>query len=184
MAWSGGLGPTFQQKAQVYLYAMGCTQAGLLRLDPDLIVRICWWDRSGNEPMPHVWQENFDPTFLIQIVDWLETVRYAVTNGEDAERTPSVDWCRKCCRFYSVCRLPDLPEVEDFITDEPSMDAARVYLEGTQLAKEAKSMTESAKAMLDGISGTTADGVRVRWISVPGGGGKQAYRRLDVRKVV
>ena len=175
-------GPTAQEWMQVHLYALGCVQAGLL-IPEGLIVRLIYYDRSGVEPEPLVYQQTFDQAVIDEAVDWLNTVTYAVSTGEEAERTPSIEWCRKCCPYFSVCRLPSLPEVEEFLTEERVTQAAEAYLEGKKLSKQAESMVEAAKAELDGSSGITDSGVRVRWISIPGGENRQTSRRIDVRKV-
>jgi hypothetical protein len=174
-------GPTRQQVIQVHLYALGEIQAG--RLTPECIVRLVFWDRSGREPEPYVWQQQFDPEVITEATEWLDDVLYAVKNGEDAQRTPPLDWCRVACPFYSACRLPALPEVEDFITDEPTMQAIDTYVEGKRLSKQADSMVRSSKEALEGIAGVTTTGYRVRWVSIPQSGDRFAYRRIDVRKV-
>ena len=184
-------GPTEKQEFQVDLYALGAVQAGLLDPDKPITVRIIWFDRAGKDKIPHVWQKEWHPDNVNPAVDWLDSVMYAVTNHEDAERTPPVDFCAATCPFYSVCRIPDLPEVDELITDETIKQAVDSYLAGQVMSKEGEALKRSAKSLIDGVSGMVEldDGrqVRARWISI--GASKVAaterhpYKRLSLLEV-
>jgi hypothetical protein len=189
-------GPTQQQEWQVTLYALGAVQQGLLDGAKPITCRLVWWDRSGKDDLPHVWQTTY-PTMadleraVQPAVEWLDDVIYAVKEGEDASRDKPVDWCASSCPYYSVCRVADLPEVEELITDESVVRAVESYRAGLELAKEADSLKESGKSVFDGISGMvrTEDGstFRLRWITIAGKTVKEherlPYRRLDLREV-
>lgn len=184
-------GPSDQQKFQVALYALGCVQGGWLRDDRPLIMRIVWWDRSGVEEEPHVWQEEWTPEHINPAVDWLDSVIYAVQHDEDGERAKPVDWCATACPYYSTCRLPMLPEVDELITDPEIRKAAVAYKDGLAAEKEAAALKRASKAVLDGHSGIIPvddeHRLRLRWISIAESETKpsirQAHRRLDLREV-
>jgi hypothetical protein len=189
-------GPTPQQEWQVLFYAAGACQIGMLNPDAPITTRICWWDRTGKEDVPHVWQTTFPDyeslmSFLEPALEWLDDVMYAVRQDEDASRDKPVDWCAAACQFYSTCRVSDLPEVDELITDPTVVRAVDSYQAGLAMAKEAASLKDAGKELFDGISGMvrTADGrmMRLRWITV---GEKivaehprAAHRRLDLREV-
>lgn len=183
-------GPSEHQEFQLDLYALGAVQAGLL--DPEnLTVRLIWYDRSGAEHQPVVWQKQWHPDNITPAVEWLDNVIYAVKHGEEAEKTPAFDFCAATCPFFSKCRLPDLPEVEDVIEDQDVVRAVESYLAGHELEAEGKRLKKAGRSMIDGISGMVEleDGrhVRARWISI--GASKiaaterKAYKRLDLREV-
>ena len=190
-------GPTDQQRWQVLMYALGAIQGGLLPDDGQpIIVRIVWWDRSGKEDEPYVWQQTIESREHLEVelgaaVEWLSDVIYAVKNDEDASRDKPVDWCASSCPFYSMCRLPDLPGVDELITDAEVVRAVESYRAGVALAKEADSLKDAGKAIFDGISGMIRrpDGtmMRLRWITVGAKTIKEhersPYRRLDLREV-
>jgi hypothetical protein len=183
-------GPTEHQEFQLALYALGAVQSGLLKPD-DLTVRLIWYDRSGAEHEPHVWQKTWHPDDVEPAVDWLDNVIYAVQHEEEAEKTPAFDFCAATCPYFSKCRLPDLPEVEDIIEDEEVVRAVESYLAGHELEGEGKRLKKAGRALIDGVSGMVEldDGrkVRARWISI--GASKIAaterkpYKRLDLREV-
>lgn len=184
-------GPTDQQQWQVLFYALGCIQAGILDESKPLILRICWWDRTGREDTPHVWQTLYDPKMLEPAMDWLHDVMYAVEHDEDASRDKSVDWCASSCAYYSTCRVADLPEVDSLITDPLVVRAVDSYEAGKDMMKEGESLKDAGKEIFDGINGMVrlSDGrtFRLRWITVAGKTVKEheraPYRRLDLREV-
>lgn len=184
----GRKGPSRKQRWQVAMYAKGAVDEGLLQPDP--IIRIVWWDRSGADSVPVVWQQQGYDLEVAEATEWLDDVMYAVKHGEDAAKTPPLEWCAKCCPFYTGCRVDDLPEVDGPITDEQVVDALEVYQEGKLLEREAKKMTGSAKAVLDGHSGIAViDGkkIRLRWQNVNTthveAYERAGYRKIDIRVV-
>jgi hypothetical protein len=184
-------GPSDQQKFQVSLYALGAVQMGLLTTDRPLITRIVWWDRSGKDEDPVVWQQEWTADNVKPAVEWLDSVIYAVANEEDGERAKPVDWCASACPYYSKCRLPMLPEVDELITDPEIRKAAVAYKAGLEQEKEGASLKRASKAMLDGMSGIipvdAEHRLRLRWISVAEvevkAGTRGAHKRLDLREV-
>jgi hypothetical protein len=189
-------GPTEQQQYQVGLYALGCVQQGLLDGSKPLTVRLAYWDRLGKDDTPHVWQHTLASeqeliAWLAPATLWIENVIYAVQHGEEGSRDKSVDWCAAACRYYSVCRLPNLPEVDELITEPEVVAAAKAYKDGHALEKEGAALKRSSKAVLDGRSGiipVDADHrLRLRWVSVPASSVKaterQAYKRMSLMEV-
>jgi len=180
-------GPSEQQEFQVAMYALGCVQKGLLDPSKPIIVRIVWHDRSGKQSDPVVWQKVWSPADVDPAVDWLDSVIYAVKHGEDAERVPPVDMCANTCQFYSTCRLPNLPEVDELIEDPRIVEAVTAYLDGQQEAKQGKELQAAAHSVLTGIAGivNTPDGrtIRLRWIGKPATDKQASSVRIDVREI-
>ena len=91
----------------------------------------------------------------------------------------------------STCRLPDLPEVDDLITDGETVDAAVAYRTGLSMENEGKAIKRAAKSQLDGTSGIIvvddAHRLRLRWISVDEVTVKEttraAHKRIDLRDI-
>lgn len=178
-------GVSLNHKMQRHAYTLGAIQEGLLDDSQPVYVGNVYIDRSGQEPMPYVVYEEFDPGFTDVVDQWITDVIYAIQHEEDASRDIAAPVCEKICEFYSVCR-GDLPIAEPtFITDEPTKDALRLYVEGRDLVNRGKKMQEQAKTDLVGISGSDGEWT-VRWTSKAGSEVPGYYRQpsesIDVRR--
>ena len=184
-------GPTERQRYQVALYALGLIQMGVLDKTRPVITRLAFWDRAGKQDEPYVWQKEWDEQDIRDAVEWLDDVIYAVQHAEQASKDKPVDWCASSCPYYSTCRLPDLPEVDDLITDGETVDAAVAYRTGLSMENEGKAIKRAAKSQLDGTSGIIvvddAHRLRLRWISVDEVTVKEttraAHKRIDLRDI-
>ena len=183
--WVRRNGTSSSHKYQRHLYAIGLMQAGILDSTKPVMVGNIYFDRSGKEHEPLVLVEEFDPTLTNEIDSWVQDVIYAVKNGEDASRDVAAAVCERICEFFTVCRGGlEVHEGGEPITDEFTINAVEMYLEGDVLEKQGKRLKSEAKGHLVGINGTTAT-AQVRWVhvnpSVVPETVRSGYDRLDVR---
>lgn len=185
--WVKRSGTSTSHKYQRHLYAMGLIDAGILSGDEPVVYGNIYFDRSGKEPEPYVLTEEFDPTLTHDIDAWVGDVIYAVKNGEDASRDVAAAVCERICEFYTVCRGGlEIHEGGEPITDEETVNAVDMYLEGDTLEKQGKRIKDQAKARLVGVNGTTSTAL-VRWVrvnpTVVPETQRSGYDRLDVRRL-
>ena len=180
-------GTSKAHRFQRHLYAIGCVQAGILTDDKPLYVGNLYFDRSGKEPEPLVLVEEIDWTLTNEIDSWIGDVIYAVKNGEDASRDIPATICERICEFFTVCR-GSLPNYEGgmSIEDPALLEGIRMYVEASELEKEAKGLKEAAKDVLAGVNGQSDD-YQVRWVTVGPAyieaTTRAGYTRLDIRPV-
>lgn len=176
--WTKRKGPSQAHKYQRHLYALGLMQAEILDPTQDVYVGNVYLDRSGADPNPMVFIEQFDPDLTKEIDTWVGDVIYAVQNGEDSARDIPAAVCDRICEFFTVCRggLED-NNSEGPITDPKLLDTINMYVEGRDLEKQGKQMKAQAAAELEGVSGTT-ETHQVRWVQVQ----PNNTARLDIIK--
>lgn len=178
-------GVSQNHKMQRHAYALGAIQEGLLDDSQTVYVGNIYVDRSGEEPLPYVVYEEFDHAFTDVVDQWITDVIYAIQHDEDASRDIPAPVCERICEFYSVCR-GDLPIAEpQFITDEDTRNAVRMYVEGREMAARGKKMQDQAKTALVGVNGSDGEWT-VRWTSKAGSEVPGYYRApsesIDVRR--
>lgn len=180
-------GPDVQQQFQRHLYAAALVQAG--ELPEDCWVGNVWIDRSGRDEEHVVNVESYDPIWLQYADEWTSDVIYAVQHGEQAMKDRPVEWCEKCCPFFSTCRGEDVlrdRESQGLITDPFILDYVEALVEAKAKKKEAEKVIEDARRALADVSGTTGEHI-IRWVFVDSsdvpGYTRAAYSKLDVRKI-
>lgn len=179
-------GPKQSQQFQRHCYAKALWEEGAFGDLPLEQVRVAnvWIDRSGEERGLHVQMEPYDESVVEQAALWLDDVVYAYMHEEEARKEPPRNVCEQYCGFYSTCRALDT-DVEGLITDTEILTAVTLYKEAGQLESVAKKMKNSAKIVLNGVTGSTGE-FTVRWVQVAGTSvayDKQPYQRLDIRKL-
>lgn len=179
-------GPSIQQQFQRHLYAAGLIQDG--SLPEDCWVGNAWFDRSARSDMPHVQVESYDPTWLLRADEWLDDVLYAHKHGQEAPKDQPMEFCAKCCEFYSICRGEDAyrdREGGGRIEDPQLLDAVYAYVEAREAKKDAEKQMADAQRMLADTRGV-ADDMIVKWIHVNAsevpGHTRAPYSKLDIRK--
>ncbi|MGE3413755.1 MAG: hypothetical protein AB7L91_16170 [Dehalococcoidia bacterium] len=179
-------GVSQNHRFQRHLYALGALEAGLLDPERPILVGNVYLDRSGQEKVPYVDLEEFDPLLTSDIDAWVEDVIYAAQHGEEGSRDVAAPVCEVFCEFFTVCR-GGLPVDQNDVIAGPEVDeAVMLYVEGRDLESQAKKMKDQAKAVLSGLNGIAA-GYQVRSTVVPESTIESYTRaasvRLDVRKV-
>jgi hypothetical protein len=177
-------GPTDQERFQRALYASALMAEG--RMDEDCWLHNIYLDRSGRDTKPVVWSEQYDWRTVMDAIEWLGDVIYAVENMEESIRDKPRDWCWAACPFAPNCRGDQDTDVEGTITDPLFVDALAVYRDSNEVIKAAQKDKESAASVLLGVSGVI-DKYRVRTVEV----GptvipeqqRSGYRKLDVRPI-
>lgn len=171
---------------QVWLYAKGAMQAGLLDPDKPVYCALAYLDRSGKSDEVYVTTEEFDPTLESEINEWLNDVIYAVQHREDAHRDIAAPVCERICEYFTVCR-GSLPVGENEIIDSPEIrQAVEQFVTARDEEKTAKRLKDEARTVLTGLNGV-AGGYQIRTTEIPEsdvpGFTRAASTRLDVRKV-
>ena len=159
--------PSKQQRWQVQLYGYLIKESGL----PVKNVTLVAIARDGDERDIVYHTEPYDAAVAAEAIDWLLDVR----NRTEAP-APEKDsfFCKHYCGYYDPtntvgCAGKGKAEAEGaIIEDEEARSAARNYLEVTSEISELEKIKDSLKAMLEGVSGVTPEGIKVAWSEVAG----------------
>lgn len=158
-------GPTDQQRFQLALYGRACIDADLVDAE-GLVLSLVYLDRSGADgPRPEVFSWLWTEAEVTEAEEWLRDVFVAIESGEEASRDKPRTWCEQWCKFAPTCRSQD-SDVTGLIEDEELALAAKVYATAAKAESKAKRDKDSAKAVLLGVSGHTAD-YSIRTVTVP-----------------
>jgi hypothetical protein len=185
LTWVKRDGTSQGYQFQRHLYALGAHQSGFFPNHKLEEVRVgnVYYDRAGQEPLPHVQIEPFSHEVIRQATWWLDEVVEAFLAGEEATKEPPREMCAKTCGFFTKCRAYDT-DVEGMIKDQKYLGAIEMYVEGNELEKEAKKMKRSAQIILSGVEGHTPTH-SLRWTLVNGGSytvDRQDYLRMSLTK--
>ncbi len=176
-------GPSLDNLIQVSIYVLGLVQAGILT--EGATARLIYWDRSGATK-----------EFLAIVLEWDAILRFIaicetrleeVVEAQEAleagdlsyrhhlrDKKPAYCMSPKVmCPFRQACwEGSDWWPTDELVDDELIAAAWRVY-NARQDAKAADELVKSGKAELEGVSGTTKDGLAVGWVG----------NRLNVTKI-
>ena len=104
---------------------------------------------------------------------------------EEAHCDATREFCQRYCPYGSVCPQHAHSDASGLIEDEEVQQAIRTYVSASAAAREAERDKATAKAVLKGVTGNTAD-YSVRWVSVPESeipaSTRSGYDRLYVTK--
>ena len=187
LAWAKREGASLSNKYQRHLYVLGAIEAGLLDPDKPLYVGNAFLDRSGKDENIITDTEPWDPTLTDEIDSWVTDVTYAVMQNQDASRDIPSAVCERICSYFTACRGGlAINDGGEQISDPGLLSAVDMYTEARNMEKVARQMKDEAGAMLAGVNGSTGSW-QVRWVEVQPSRveafDKQAYTRLDIRKV-
>jgi len=180
-------GPSQQQQFQRHLYAKAAHSMGLFDDDvalADVKVSNIWFDRGGDDKIPHVHEEPYDERVVEAATAWLDDVVYAYQQGEEARKEPPIQMCEKACGFFLDCRA-GRGGPQGLIEDSDLLAAVAMHQEALGLERTARRLKDEAKAALQGVEGSTGR-FTVRWTKVSGGRveyDRAAYMKLDVRPI-
>lgn len=183
VAWIRSTGVKDQHWVQVHLYALGAIQAGLVQ-EEGLTVCVAYWDRSGRQQEPVVFEAPYDPEVVQRAAQWLEEVTGA-ESPESMLRDEVPSTCYALCPFVGQCRGG---EVDDADLASPEIVlAVRTIMDVRKEIKELERLKNDAQAKLDNLPGGVVAGCRVSWTHVPEkevpGYTRRAYDRLSVTKI-
>lgn len=166
---------------QVTLYAAALIARGVLTDKATLA--IAYWDRSGVEQQPYVYEWTYDPNILAEAEQWIQDVVYALTQGEEASKDMPREWCYSFCPYADSCRGGD-SDVTGLIEDEMIVTAIDLYKDALARKNRAEADRKAAAADLAGIAGRTPKWT-LRWIHVGESeikpGIRRAHDRIDIR---
>lgn len=141
-------------RLQRHLQYLAGVQAGVL--PPEGIVRNIYVDRSGKDDTPHIEQEDFSTEVLEDAASFLADVLYAVNNDEPASQDKPRDWCRRFCAHYTGCRGA---EIDTPLLHPDTSALVAAFYENHSLIAEAEQLESELKDALQGVDGTTPDGL-------------------------
>jgi hypothetical protein len=159
--------PSKQQRMQVQLYGYLLNKNNV-EVNTVTLVAI---PRDGDERDIVFHSEPYDESVALDGLKWLEDVK-AMKEAPAPEK--DAFFCQHYCGFYDAsglkgCTGKGKEQAEGaVIEDEETRSAARDYLEVSSEITELEKIKESLKAMLEGISGTTPEGIKVAWSEVAG----------------
>lgn len=177
-------GQTQQQRFQLTGYASAMIDAGELNADEPIWLMDVYFDRSGRVHEAYAIGHWYDPNTVTEIDDWVNDVKYAVVNNEDAARDMNRDWCWSWCEYATVCRGNDT-DVEGLVDDPEFLAAVDMSRRATDLTREADRLKDSAKKVLEGRSGSTGAHI-VRWIEIGASTvnyTRKAYKKLSITPI-
>lgn len=159
--------PSKQQRMQVQLY-------GYLLMKNNVEVKtvtLVAIPRDGDERDIVYHSEPYDESVALAGLAWLKEV-------EEMTEPPAPEkdafFCQHYCNFYDAtgkqgCSGKGKDQAEGaVIEDEEARSAAREYLNVTSEINELEKIKDSLKAMLEGVSGITPEGIKVAWSEVAG----------------
>lgn len=178
-------GPTQQQIYQIHAYAAAAIKKGLLDPNKPIVVADVYFDRSGKDvvpyAVPHIYRED-----VVHFIDeWVNDVKYAVVNGEDASRDMPREWCWNWCEYATACRGHDT-DTTGLIEDPEFLAAVALNREASAMETKAKKMKAAAKIAIAGRSGSTGEfNVRQVYIepTVVAEQHRAGYTKLDIRPI-
>lgn len=159
--------PSKQQRMQVQLYGYLLNKNNV-EVNTVTLVAI---PRDGDERDIVFHSEPYDESVALDGLKWLEEVR-AMTEAPAPEK--DAFFCQHYCGFYDAsglkgCTGKGKDQAEGaVIEDQEVRSAAREYLNVVSEINELDKIKESLKAMLEGISGVTPEGIKVAWSEVAG----------------
>jgi hypothetical protein len=178
-------GPSQQQVFQVHAYASAKIADGTLNADHPIFVADVFFDRSGRDIVPYTVFHRYTEDVIQFIDDWVNDVKYAVMQNEEASKDMPRDWCWSWCEYATTCRGNDT-DVEGLIEDPEVIAAAEVHQEAAEIIKAQKKRQEQVKPTLEGKQGSTGK-VNVRWIDYNEtfieGFTRKGYKKLDIKPV-
>ena len=178
-------GQSQQQTFQLTGYAKAMIDEGALDPDKPIWIGDIYFDRSGRVHEAYAIGHLYDPEVVGHIDEWINDIKYALINGEDASRDMPREWCWSWCDYATACRGNDT-DVEGLIEDPEFIAAVDMHVEAMALEKRAKKLKDDAKTALAGRSGSTGSH-NVRWVDVNAVDMKaytrSGYTKLDIRPI-
>ena len=157
-----GYFPSVQQIGQVQVYGYLAAQNGYDIKRVGLVAI----PRDGDENDIQVYEADYDESIA------LETINRAQLVAEDfeppaPEKEPQ--FCEKYCQFFDTCGGKQSTQAEaDLITDIDVDVALHRYIDLNAQSKAITAELDGIKRVLDGSSGITTDGIKLKWTEVAG----------------
>lgn len=176
-------GPDRGEVAQVQIGAAALIEAG----HPVDTVELLYLPRAGDLDSAWSWSAPFDRAQADAAADWSaeqdDRAEWALSTGVPAQahleglRDEPERFCRSYCPWVTLCRGP---ERELDVADDPALaEAAGVYAAGKAMEAEGKSLAESARRDLLGVS-AVCGGWQVRTV----GGNNRLVEEVDLDRVL
>ena len=167
---------TQQKRWQVQTYGYLMEKAGY-EVNTVTLVGI---PRDGTENDIVVHSEPYDRAVAEQALAWLADV--VAREEAPAPERDAISFCAKYCAFYgSACAGIGKDVTGEAIVDETVETAARRYKEITVQIKDLETEKDGVKAALEGVSGITLDGIKVKWVEVAG---RQSPDTEEIKKLL
>jgi hypothetical protein len=181
-------GQNQQQRFQLHCYAQALIDAGIFDPAKPIYLADIFYDRAakgGQVEQPYVIGEPFDPSVIEQVDEWINDVKYAVIQGEEAQKDMPREWCWSFCEYASICRGQDT-DVEGLIEDPEVVAAVDMHTEAAALEKQAKKLKNNAQIILNRIESGSTGTHQVRWTEVQGGHVeyyRKPYKKLSITPI-
>lgn len=178
-------GPSRQQIFQVHAYCKAAIKAGLLNPEHPIVIGDVFFDRSGRDIIPHAVFHEYSEDVVGFIDDWINDVKYAVLNGQEAEKDMSRDWCWNWCEYATVCRGFDT-DTRGLIEDPETLVTIEEYRKAATAVTENEKKKKALRTSLENVQGSTGT-YNVRWVEIGEaemkGYTRAAYKKLDIRAI-
>lgn len=160
--------PSQQQRWQVHLYGY-LLEANGKEVKTVTLLAI---PRDGDETSVKVHSEPYNREIALNALSWLKEIK-------DSTRSPAPEkdasFCASYCGYYDATGMVGCPGIgkkdiaDSAIIEDPDINqAAQDYIAFGEAEKVYKEKKDGAKAMLEGVTGVTLDGITIKWSSVSG----------------
>ena len=163
-----------QQRWQTQTYALMANDNGH-NIDTVQLVGIA---RDGNENDIVVLTEPYSEDVALEALAWLDDVK-AATDAPAPEKDAT--FCADYCPYFGACAGRTKESDEYIIDDVWVAEAAKIYRDLSKQIKELETKQEGARAALEGINGTTPDGIKVTWSQTKG---RETIDESEVQKLL
>lgn len=153
--------PSDQQRTQIQLYGWLANSNGI-KIETVGLVAI---PRDGNELDIVEFSEPYNEQVALAAVEKLNSVA-TLTEAPAPEKDAS--FCANYCQYFGVCPSRTIEQHGELILDQEVAIAAVRYLAADTEIKKWTEAKEAAKNDLVGTTGTTTDGIKIRWSEVSG----------------
>lgn len=163
-----------QQRWQTQTYALMANDNGH-NIDTVQLVGIA---RDGNENDIVVLTEPYSEEVALEALAWLDEVK-AATEAPAPEKDAT--FCADYCPYFGACAGRTKESDEYIIDDVWVAEAAKIYRDLGKQIKELEAKQEGARAALEGVNGTTPDGIKVSWAQTKG---RESIDESEVQKLL
>lgn len=172
--------PSKQQRWQVQLYGYLVQQNGM-PVEKVVLVGI---PRDGDERDIVYHEEDFNMDIVQEAFDWLDSIK-----GAQYSPAPEKDasFCQFYCNYYDKtgekgCAGRPKSEAEGVVIDSPLINnLATHYLRIVEQISDLEKEKEDIKTTLEGVNGTTSDGVKIVWSEIAG---RKSVDESEVEKLL
>lgn len=187
-------GVSRNHRFQTYAAALGAIQEGILNAAEPIHLYWVYFDRAGNEGKPWVEHEEYDPSVIDEVTQWIDNVIQARIHGDEGMKEVAPSICEVICEQYGNCRGGALPmSTSELLNDPEVLNAVEMIEEAKTLEKAARGLRSEGGKVLLGLNGATpvvptlGQAYQVRTTFIPesdvAATRRKGYEKLEVKPI-